>query len=220
MNVLRGNIEQLIAWAIAFFTYLKAHMTAWGVSSTWVTDVENRFTALQNAYAVWVDPATKTKAAHTEMESKREEFVTAVEPLIQNLRMLPTVTPTDCNLLQITPRTTGHRPKFPPPETWPLLTVEVYGQCTADIHYRDVNTPLSRAKPHGVHEAVVRLGFAEETPASVDELTETPITLTRTPHRVVFPSDRAGKKLHAAAAWVNPTGERGPWGPVVSVILS
>ncbi|MDR2139450.1 MAG: hypothetical protein LBP50_07875 [Tannerella sp.] len=220
MNVLKGNIEQLIAWAISFFTCLKAHMATWGISATWVTEVENKFTDLQNAHATWVNPATRTKAAHTLMEEKRQLFVHAVEPMIQNLRTLPTLTPQDYNLLQIAPPSKGPGPAFPPPETWPLLTVEVHGQCTADIHYRDVNTPLSRAKPRGVHEAIVRMGFAEETPTSVDDLTETPLTLTRTPHRVVFPSDRAGKILHLVAAWVNPTGKRGPWGPVVSVFLS
>jgi hypothetical protein len=220
MKILRGNIEQLIAWAVTFFAYLKTHLTTWGVSTAWVTEVETKFSDMQEAYNYWSNPATKTKAAHTDMEEKRKVFVKAVEPLIQNLRTLPTLTPPDYALLQITPSGSGPGPKKPVPSSWPLLTLGVHGQGVVDIHYRDVNTPLSKAKPDGAHEIVIRLGFNNEASASVDDLTETPITATRTPHRVTFPLERLGQRLHASGAWVNPTGERGPWGPIASVVVS
>ncbi|MDR2120525.1 MAG: hypothetical protein LBP64_06590 [Tannerella sp.] len=220
MKVLHGNIEVLLAWAASFFTYLKLNMLNWGISESWEKDVEIKLNDLQNAHSIWINPSTKTKASHTAMIEKRKVFVKAVEPLIQNLRSLPTLQPSDYDILQIAPPSSGRQPKYPPPVTWPVLTLDVLGQCTADLRYHDINTPLSIAKPRGVHEAVIRIGFSAETPESVDDLTETPVTITRTPYRLVFPLDNAGKKLHAAGAWVNPTGERGPWGPIVSVILS
>ncbi|MDR2119676.1 MAG: hypothetical protein LBP64_02200 [Tannerella sp.] len=220
MKVLYGNIDALLAWAVSFFTYLKLNMSNWGVSESWEKEVEIKLNDLQAAHGVWGNPASRTKAAHTEMMERRKVFVKAVEPLVQNLRSLPMLKPSDYDILQIAPPYSRRQYRHPPPETWPALTLDVLGQCTADLRYHDVNTPLSIAKPRGVHEAIVRLGFAAETPESVDDLTETLITITRTPHRLVFPLDAAGKKLHAAGAWVNPTGERGPWGPVVSVFLS
>jgi hypothetical protein len=46
------------------------------------------------------------------------------------------------------------------------------------------------------------------------------ITITRAPHRLTFAPEYAGRKLYAIGAWVGTTGEQGPWGPFVEVILS
>ncbi|MDR3195022.1 MAG: hypothetical protein LBT76_07015 [Tannerella sp.] len=220
MTYLPQNIEQLITWATVFFVCLKANIGTWGVNEVWVTEVETKFTDMQEAHTIWVNPATKTKAAHTDMEAKRTLFVKAVEPLVQNLKTLPMLTPMDYDLLGIPAPSSGHHPKYPTPTRWPELTLEVHGQGTVDVHYHDVETPSSTAKPHGVQEAVIRLGFLDHEPASADELTEKPVTMTRTPHRIVFSSEYSGKKLYAAGAWLNPTGERGPWGPIVKVVVS
>jgi hypothetical protein len=221
MDYLTVNIEKLLVWAVVFFTYLKANMNAWGVSSTWVSDVESKLADLQAAHTVWINPATKTKAAHTDMEAKRVIFAKAIGPLVQNLRSLPTLTAADYDYLEITPPNKGHHPKHPRPKTWIVLTVKVHGQGVVDFHYHDENTPSSTAKPADAHEAVIRISFADAEPASAEELTDDMvITVTRTPHQVVFPAEHIGKRLHASGAWVSPTGERGPWGPVVSTIIA
>jgi hypothetical protein len=212
MEYLTVNIEKLLAWAVAFFAYLEANMGTWSVSTTWVSEVRSKLTDLQNAHAVWANPATKTKAAHTDMEAKRRAFATAVEPLVQNVRSLPMLTPEDFDLLQINPPNRGHHPKKPRPKTWIVLTIKVYGQGVVEFHYHDVNTPSSVAKPPEAHEAVIRVGFAETELASTEELKDMVITVTRTPHRIVIP-EHVGKRLYAA-------GEIGPWGPIVSVIVA
>jgi hypothetical protein len=220
MNYLSVNIEKLLAWSVAFFAYLEANMTTWNVSSTWVSEVKSKLTDLQNAYAVWANPATKTKAAHTDMETKRQIFAKAVEPLVQNLRSLPALTPEDYDLLQIAPPYTGSHRKKPQPKTWPVLTIKVHGQGVVELLYHDSDTPSSTAKPSEAAEVVIRMGFSEAIPASAEELKDMIITITRTPHHLTLPAERVGQKLHAAGAWVNPTGERGPWGPVVSAVVS
>jgi hypothetical protein len=220
MHYLTMNIEQLLIWSISFFSYLNTKATEWGVNPTWVSEVEAKLTDLQNAHTIWVDPATRTKAAHTDMEAKRVIYVGAVEPLVQNLRSLPTLALQDYDILQIAKPSKGKHPHYPPIKTWPVLSLEVHGQCTADVDYHDVETPLSRAKVRGAQSVLVRLGFPAEIPAKPEDLTDMLITLTRAPHRITFGPEYAGRKLYAVGAWVGTTGEHGPWGPFVEVILS
>ncbi|MDR1676520.1 MAG: hypothetical protein LBR86_08650 [Tannerella sp.] len=214
------NIERLLMWSETFFGYLNTKMTAWGVSAAWVAGAGAKLADLQRAHAVWVNPATRTKAAHADMEAKRAIYVDAVEPLVQNLRSLPMLEPQDYSILQIAPPNRGPRPKYPPIKTWPVLTVKVHGQCTVSLDYHDVETPLSRAKPRGAQSVLIRIGFPAETPDAPEDLTDMLLTLTRAPHRITFAPEYAGRKLCAIGAWISTTGKQGSWGPFVEVILS
>jgi hypothetical protein len=220
MEYLTINIELLLAWSAAFFSYLKTNMSTWGVSTAWVTEVETKLTDLQNAHAVWANPATRTKAAHTGMKAKRVIYVKAVEPLVQNLRTLPTLTLQDYDILQIAPPSKGPHPKYPPIITWPVLSFNIHGQGTIDLDYHDVETPLSRAKPRGAQSAFIRIGFRTEPPTSPEDLKDRLITITRAPHHLVLPPEYVGQKFWAVGAWISTTGEPGPWGPFVEGILA
>ncbi|MDR2041310.1 MAG: hypothetical protein LBP98_03205 [Tannerella sp.] len=220
MNYVTVNIEQLLAWSAAFFSYLKTNMSTWGVSATWVTEVETKMTDVQHAYAVWANPATRTKAAHTDLLAKRVIYAKAIEPLVQNLRSLPTLALQDYDILQIAPPNKGPHPKYPPITTWPLLSLQVHGQGTVDLEYHDVETPLSRAKPRGAQSAFVRIGFRAEPPTSPEELTDVLLSITRTPHHLTLPPQYVGQKCWAVGAWISTVGEPGPWGPFVEVVLA
>ncbi|MDR1455483.1 MAG: hypothetical protein LBJ01_07530 [Tannerella sp.] len=221
MSYLPQNMAALISWGDSFFVYLGAHQTEWGVSAPWVTEVSGKFDRMKASHDVWNNPATQTKAAHADMEEKRAAFEQGVEPLVQNLKTLPGLTPYDYEMLQIPEPGRGkHHPKYGKPKGWPLLWLAVQGQGSVEFHCNDVATPNSTARPRGVHEAVVRMGFTDKESPSIDDLTYTPLTMTRTPQRRLFPPEYAGQTLHAIAAWVNPTGERGPWGPMVKIVVS
>jgi hypothetical protein len=221
MSYLPRNVAELISWGDSFFVYLGAHQAEWGVSAPWVTEVHDRFDRLKASHDVWNNPATRTKAAHADMEEKRAAFKQGVEPLVQNLKTLPGVTSYDCERLRI-PQSGrgGPHPKFGKPTGWPLLRLAVRGQGSVEFHYNDVATPNLTARPRGAREAVVRMGFSDKESPSVDDLTYMPLSMTRTPQRRLFPPEYAGQTLYAVAAWVNPTGERGPWGPRVKIVVS
>jgi hypothetical protein len=210
----------LIAWAVTFFTYLESHLASWSVSGLWVTEVHAKLDLMSKAYDVWANPATRTKAAHDDMEVKRTDFVKAVEPLVQNLKSLPGLTQYDYDMLQIPGPSGGHNPVLKVPKSWPLLTLVVKGQGSVEFHYNDSDTPNSTARPHGAQAAVVRMGFPGKAEPSIDDLTYAPLSMTRTPEVRLFPHMYVGQTLFAVAAWVSPTGERGSWGPMVKIVLS
>jgi hypothetical protein len=213
------NIEKLIAWGTSFFVYLEANLAKWPVPGDWEKAVRDSFDALEAAYEKWSNPATQTKATHADMEAKRGLFEKAVEPLVQMLKSLPMLTPYDFEMLQIPAPGDRPYPRIGKPKTWPVLQMTVIGHGSVEFSYRDVETPDVTARPHGVSYAIVRMGFSEKENPSIDDLTYTPLVMTRTPQRRLFPPDCIGLTLHAISAWVNPTGEQGPWSTMVKVVV-
>jgi hypothetical protein len=83
------------------------------------------------------------------------------------------------------------------------------------LQWADDQTPLSRRKPDGVHGCELCLKIGD--PAPVDDSTTTHrVVDTATPYVYDFDPADAGKMAYWMLRWVNPRGEAGPWGPVVS----
>jgi len=106
------------------------------------------------------------------------------------------------------------------PTSAPSATIDAGRRWQHTVHFRDDQTPNSKAKPAGVRGAEIWMKIGDPAPASQNELHF--ITLdSRTPHTINFESVDAGQTVHYWLRWVNTRNEPGPWGnPVSAMIMS
>jgi hypothetical protein len=83
------------------------------------------------------------------------------------------------------------------------------------MHFRDVTSEKSSAKPFGVHCAEIKWGLfavGEPRPTSADELPNSAVA-TRSPYTFKFEGPDRRKELCVVLRWENTRSVKGPWGP-------
>jgi hypothetical protein len=108
-----------------------------------------------------------------------------------------------------------------PPATKPVAGVLHKDGPVVAIRVKDETTPESKAKPSGVegYELLCSVTNAG-TAAPADERQYFSLGLAKKSDRTItFESSDLGKTAHLRPVWINPRGQRGPLGDVVSVNL-
>jgi hypothetical protein len=107
------------------------------------------------------------------------------------------------------------RTAIPVPTSRPIGRLESNIGLRHIVQWADDQTPHARRKPEGVHGCELCLKIGD--PAPVDDSTATHrVVDTATPYVYDFDPADAGKTAYWMLRWVNPKGEAGPWGVVVS----
>ena len=157
------------------------------------------------------------RAAHQGKNEHRASYVTVIRGVARKVNGSINITNEARVSLGLNPHAQT-RTHIGVPETRPLGRVEAMGKHRLVLHWVDGMTPHTRKKPHGVHACQIWLKIGDTAP--VDEKgCELVATDTATPYVYDFKPEDQGKIAYWMLRWVNPKGEPGPWGHVVSGVV-
>jgi len=110
------------------------------------------------------------------------------------------------------------RTASPNPESSPFGRVE-YGKLTHYIHFRDKETPNRRAKPFGMEGCEIWHYIGDAMPTSEKDFRYVE-TARKTPLRIDYRMEDAGKSVFYLMRWKSKNGERGGWSETVEATIN
>lgn len=210
----------LANWSANFAALIAASPATYGLTAGDAVNITAADTAWQAAYALAVNPATRTPVTVQAKDTQRIATLTTERSYAQRIANNAGVSPSDKTALGLNPRTNPPTP-VPAPATYPLLTVASTVTNGIVIRYRDdLAAPSVKAKPFGaVTTQINALVASTGTPTTSVELW--PVAGLQTKSPFILPTDpaAAGKMIGIAARWVTRKGLVGPWGPIITAVV-
>jgi hypothetical protein len=176
------------------------------------------YTACNTAYEDWKDKWSRTPLKTIALRAAEKVFKPNYREAYRLLKGNPLVTDEDLETMMLPKRPDGTRHEAPVATTHPAsraLTTELR-QITIEF-YEDEGM-LSRAKPDGQHGAEIRWAILPAPPTHIRELIESSFD-THTPCTLVFDEADRGKTLYYALRWENTVGKKGPFSPILNVVI-
>ncbi|MDR0693852.1 MAG: hypothetical protein LBF81_00940, partial [Prevotellaceae bacterium] len=103
--------------------------------------------------------------------------------------------------------------------THPAVEIRTLELRRVTIHFFESDGTHRKAKPDGQHGAETAWGlFDHPQEVHISDLTHSSFD-THTPLTLEFADEDRGKTLYFALRWENTTGEKGPFGPIMSAIV-
>jgi hypothetical protein len=220
------NHEELYDQANHTTAYLgvTANRTRMGFAATtpqgvWLdTDYTPKYTVFKTAYEEWENPATRTKIMEEKLDETEAVFRPAYRQLyIGFLKGNPLVTNDDLVAMGL-PTPTGERHPAPVATTAPVCEPDTSVIRRVTIHYFRSGGTHRKGKPAGQHGVEIRWAVLDTQPVDVAELINSSFD-TSSPFTLAFEGHDRGKMLYFALRWENTTGEKGPWGEIIGVII-
>lgn len=110
------------------------------------------------------------------------------------------------------------RTSSPDPESAPIVRVE-YFNLKHRIHFRDKETPNRRAKPFGMEGCEIWHYIGDAMPTSEKDFRYVE-TARKTPLRIDYRMEDAGKSVFYLMRWKSKNGERGGWSETVEATIN
>ncbi|MDR1983315.1 MAG: hypothetical protein LBQ28_00590 [Prevotellaceae bacterium] len=208
---------KFLEWVKILFTYVRAHLTEWGLSESLLTPIDALIAKFDADYARAEDP-NRGKADVLAKNESRDALKTSVRAFVKAyLTFNPLVTDEDRDRMGLPVHKTTRTPA-PVAHTYPDLDVDSGTIRRLTIHFYDQGSKKSKAKPAGQHGAEIKWAILESPPASLTELTNSGFD-THTPFTLEFDENQRGQTVYFCLCWENTRGEKGPWSEIVSAII-
>lgn len=211
----------LLAWADNFSAVLAAAPATYALVGGDITLISNLVTAFDTAYALAVNPATRTPATVAGKDSARGAMVPILREYAQLIKANTGISNADKVAAGIHIDDAVPTP-VPPPTSVPRLAMNAAFHLTQQLDIRAIETPTSRAKPPG---SIALLLFGTKSlladPVPTDP-TVAPFAVlaTRNLQTISFASGDVGKRMTYWGRWVNRRGEVGPWSNPLSQVIA
>ncbi|MDR0737854.1 MAG: hypothetical protein LBF39_02150 [Prevotellaceae bacterium] len=218
-NFLPNNDQALLSWVVNFLGYLASILPRIGFPESVYTEL----VALRDRYAqklsIADSPVTRTKASVQEKNEAKKSLVSRLRQTIgEYLTRNHMVTDADRDNLGLPVHKTTRTPA-PVATTHPSVEINTSELRRVGIHFFDGSSGQSDAKPFGQHGAETAWAlFEHPQEVHISDLTHSSFD-THTPLKLEFADEDRGKTLYFALRWENTTGEKGPFGPVMSAIV-
>lgn len=209
-----SQIADKALWLDNFDTKLTSAPATYGLTAPDAAIVAAAVTAFQAAYAVSINPATRTSASIAATNGSLAVAIATVRPYAVRIAANPSVTDLNKVSIGVTLRSTVRTP-VPAPTTQPSLALLSAVALQHQLRYNDVTTPATKAKPFGA--TGMELAVAVGVVAAVDPLQATYRgTYTKSPLFVDFVAGDRGKIATYFGRWVTTAGpggvaQKGPW---------
>jgi hypothetical protein len=219
-DYLPRNDRQLLQWVINFLNRLSIILARLGFP----LEVYDALQALRGDFEQKLDvaeaPSTRTKGAIDDKnvaKKKLEKDLRAA--VLRYLTYNPDVTDKDHDDLGLPIHKTTRTPAEVA-KTYPIGRADTGMLRRVIIHFADQSAgeETSKAKPPGQHGAEIRWALSETPVVNVEDLTHSSFD-THTPFTLEFRGDERGKTIYFALCWENTRGEKGPYSPIISVII-
>ncbi|MDR2809087.1 MAG: hypothetical protein LBB84_00815 [Tannerellaceae bacterium] len=205
----------LALWSANFTAQVVANATAWEIPTQEITALQTANADFVTLHAQANNPE-KTSIIVAEKNAAREALVAKIRRLVGFRLKNPVVTNADRIALGL--RVRDSKPShIPAPKSRPEIAIVVLDVCRLKILFHDINSD-HKAKPYGVHGALLAYAVLDAPPASPNALTRTRMA-TRTPYTLEFREEERGKTVYIATCWENKKGEKGPWSEIGKAIV-
>lgn len=198
----------LVPWSENFNTVISTGYASYGLSSGQATAFDTLNTAWAAAYALAVDPGTRTPVTVAAKDTAKATLVATARQYGQIARKYPGITDellADAGLTVPDPIPSP----IPAPTTVPVLSLLTGNSLQDVLRFRDSVLSNPRSKPPGV-VGMLLYAYAGVTPPSSFADYNFVGMKTRMPATVDWAGGSGGKSAYYIGQWVNAKGQVGP----------
>lgn len=199
---------ELLGFAQNLAARLEADPAGFGVTEAQIEPYLISFNLFNTAYGVTSNPATKTKPAVADKNTKKAEMVRQIRLLVSVLQGWPSMTDAKRDELGIPVRDNQPTP-IGPPEEMPVLRIAAVNGSVMDLEVRRPDGETKR-KPDGVRGVWLYTHIGDDPPAVLTAWQFRGGSTRHNPQVVFEPEVLPGTKVWVTALWVSPTDEPGP----------
>lgn len=205
-------------WQGNLIAEVDLNATTWNIPADVVTAVKGAQSTWTAAYLKADNVDNRTHGDVTMKNRARTAYEKKLRPFIQEyITFNSKITDGQRESMGLKVRNNSRTPAQVP-ETRPVGRIEFTQRLQHIIHFSDELSPLSKAKPAGVHGCEIWVKIDGESPKKASELNFLG-TETETPYIASFDGEYAGKMAYYWLRWVNTKGQTGPWSVVVSATI-
>ena len=205
-------------WMVTFAATLLANPSPYGLSPADASAIYAAVAALESAYLIAIDPATRTPVAVNQKDTARNAAEQICRTFAQIIKHDAGVTDADKIAIGVRPINNGRSP-IACPQTSPIISVIAATPGTHVLRFRDSMTPDRSAKPFGATELQLfgTVGDAIATdPAEARFIGK----FTRNPVSISYAAGENRKQATYFARWASRRGEFGPWSLAASFAIA
>ncbi|MDR1963428.1 MAG: hypothetical protein LBQ50_06590 [Planctomycetaceae bacterium] len=208
--------QGLLVWAKNLILYASNHYSAMKIPEADVVTLQQQCNIYSQALTKAEEP-NRGKLDVLEKNEAREVLKSALRKFVRGYLYNPAVTDVDRESMAVPLHDRTPSPR-PAPNTHPVITTESKNPYELILHIRDSES-TRRKKPDNAIGAVVYFKISDTPITDPSELTNS-VLVTRSPYKLTFPPSERGKIVYMAARWENAKGEKGPWGEIISEVIS
>lgn len=204
-------------WRASFDKFLKENLAALGLTAAETAALNALQTAWQSAFPAVANAKAAYDAAVALKNDLRQQLEDALRAIVRQIQSNPATTDEQRAGLGITvPDET--RTRTPAPTTRPVGWVET-DPLQNTMHFRDIKTPNSKAKPPGTRGCQLWF-FIGPTPPTDMEQYDFLATDSQTPYIHALDMADVGKTISYRLRWVNNRDEPGPWSDLITATIT
>lgn len=208
-------------WIANFSSKLTADPARYGQTAGVATAVAAVALTLATAYAVSIDPATRTSPTVAAANAAFAAAEAEIRPIATEISASLGVTDEAKLDIGVTLRSTNRTPRVAP-ATAPALVLDSQTPGIANMRWSNPEAPASKAAPLGCSGVEIVGGYALAAGAVPDTL-PTLLNPTRNPF-VLDTGGHEGKTCRLWARWVSTSGNNGrktysAWSPVLTFVV-
>jgi hypothetical protein len=168
----------------------------------------------------WLDDKKRTPYITNELKGVEKELIPLLRDLATMLKGNKLVLDADLAAMHLPKRPTHEPHPSPVADLPPMVEISPLESNRLKIIFRPEGegTEHKKAKPKGQHGVEIKWGFFDEAVKRQDELPNS-LFDTNSPYILKFNLDDAGKAVSIALRWENNVGVKGPWGPIMKVVV-
>ena len=179
------------------------------------------FMGYTSAYSDWRDPSKRTPLAIRNLEDAEKEVRPLYRILREMLTAVPYVSNSDLRAMSLPERKDNSRRPALVARVYPVIVVltTMLRHLIFNFFTLDSENRPRKHKPDGQHGVEVCWVISNVPVASLDDLLHSSFSTT-TDLDLSFQEGDRGKTVYFAARWENSRGEKGPWSPISSAIIT
>jgi len=212
-----GSEADFLVWAKQFVGQVSAHPELYFLDADRIAELEKELTAFQTAFDDSITARDEALAATRNKQSVRKTFESSVRVAAKMIQANDKVTDASRDAAGVHVHKQTRTP-VAEPTTFPVGFVVATDRLEHTLSFSDSATPTRRARPAGVTGCEVYLFVGDDTPQSVSKYNFKMLS-TRSPQRITFDDEVAGKTANYLLRWVNTKGEHGPWSQIISATI-
>ena len=207
--------------------YLLTNRVALGYAATtlagkWLDDVfVPAYLNYDTCYKAWENPATRTRPASLMLVNAQKDFMVHYRKLYEALKAATYVDDNALVNMGFPARNTKSKEKSPVETMFPLCTVDTSLPTRLIFHFfsrLENEQKTKRGKPKGQQGAELRFVISDVPIVDYEDLIHSAFD-TNSLLPLEFAGHDRGKVVYFALRWENSRGEKGPFSPIMSVVI-
>jgi hypothetical protein len=212
-STLQKPDAQFLAQANSINGQCHLHEPDWALDSPRIMQFDVALSNANSAYAVNLDPATKTAITSANKKVAFGELKHFLGSFIDYLEVNTNVPDAALAAMGLRPRQRHVFQPLPRPTAPPVISVKrLHDEITVYVAQPEHDQPTSGVAPTHYHSFIIRYKLEGDADWHT-------VVSTRLHHTLHFEQTDETKRVTISAAWVNPRLEPGPWCEEISEVI-